>query len=193
MSITLRYRVVFSLLCLVFVPNLAFAHTGDGGLHGMLHPFTGIDHLCAMIAVGIWAAQSGGRTTWILPVTFVSIMALGGMLGLSGASLSYLEVGIVSSLLILGVLIAAAIRLPLLVSMALVGLFALFHGFAHGSEMPHNATGLNYALGFMFSTVLLHLTGIGLAFSLNKTGYTQYLKIAGVAIAALGGALCFAG
>jgi urease accessory protein len=195
MSITLRYRAVFSLLCLVFVPELAYAHPGvaGGGLHGMLHPFTGLDHLCAMIAVGIWAAQTGGRTTWILPATFVFIMAAGGMLGLSGVSLSFFEGGIVASLLILGVLIAAAIRLPLLGSMALVGGFALFHGYAHGVEMPRNASGFNYALGFMFSTIVLHLTGIVLAFSLEKTGHKSYIKLAGVTIAALGGALCFAG
>lgn len=195
MSVTLRYQTVFSLLCLVFVPELAYAHPGvsGGGLHGMLHPFAGIDHLCAMIAVGIWAAQTGGRTAWILPATFVSVMALGGILGLSGASLPYFEGGIFASLLVLGVLIAAAIRLPLYVGMALVGGFALFHGYAHGIEMPQNAAGLNYALGFMLSTVLLHLTGIGLAFSLDKAGHKPYIKMAGVAIAALGGALCFAG
>jgi urease accessory protein len=193
MSITLRYRVIFSLLCLVFVPNLAFAHTGDGGLHGMLHPFTGIDHLCAMIAVGIWAAQTGGRTTWILPATFVSVMALGGLLGMAGIPLSFVEGGIFASLLVLGVLITAAIRLPAYAGMALVGGFALFHGYAHGVEMPQNAAGLNYALGFMFTTVLLHLAGIGLAFSLDKAGHKPYIKMVGVAIAALGGALCFAG
>jgi urease accessory protein len=195
MSITLRYRAVFSLLCLVFVPELAYAHPGvaGGGLHGMLHPFTGLDHLCAMIAVGIWAAQMGGRITWVLPATFVSVMTLGGWLGLSGVPLSFLEGGIVASLLILGILIAAAIRMPLSVSMALVGGFALFHGYAHGVEMPRNASGFNYALGFMSSTVLLHLTGIMLAFSLEKTGHKSYIKLAGVTIAALGGALCFAG
>jgi urease accessory protein len=194
MSITLQYRVVFSLLCLVFVPDLAYAHTGvaGGGLHGMLHPVTGLDHLCAMIAVGIWAAQTGGRTTWILPATFVSIMALGGWLGMAGIPLPYLEGGIAASLFVLGVMIAAAIRLPVYVSMALVGGFALLHGYAHGVEMPQNAAGLNYALGFMFSTIVLHLTGIGLAFSLDKTGHKPYVRMAGVAIAALGGALCFA-
>jgi len=194
MSITLQYRVVFSLLCLVFVPDLAYAHTGvaGGGLHGMLHPVTGLDHLCAMIAVGIWAAQAGGRTTWILPATFVSIMALGGWLGMAGIPLPYLEGGIAASLFVLGVMIAAAIRLPVYVSMALVGGFALLHGYAHGVEIPQNAAGLNYALGFMFSTIVLHLTGIGLAFSLDKTGHKPYVRMAGVAIAALGGALCFA-
>lgn len=195
MSIFKQSRFVVFLLCLALIPGVAHAHAGHaaGGLHGMLHPFTGLDHLCAMLAVGIWAVQTGGRATWILPATFVFVMALGGWLGMATTALPFVEGGIVSSLLILGVLIAAAIRLPMLVGMALVGLFALFHGFAHGSEMPHNATGLNYALGFMFSTVALHLAGIGLAFSLDKSGHTLYIKMAGVAIAALGGALCFAG
>jgi urease accessory protein len=195
MSIFKQTRFVIFALSLALIPGIAYGHSGhaDGGLHGVLHPFTGLDHLCAMIAVGIWAAQTGGRTTWILPVTFVSIMALGGILGLSGASLPYFEGGIVASLLILGVLIAAAIRLPLYLGMSLVAGFALFHGYAHGIEMPRDASSLNYALGFMFSTVLLHLTGIGLAFSLDKAGHKPYIKMAGVAIAALGGALCFAG
>jgi urease accessory protein len=159
----------------------------------MVHPFTGIDHLCAMIAVGIWAVQTGGRTTWILPATFVSVMALAGLLGMAGIPLPFVEGGIFASLLVLGVLITAAIRLPAYVSIALVGGFALFHGYAHGVEMPQNAAGLNYSLGFMCSTIVLHLIGIGLAFSLEKTGHKSYIKMAGAAIAALGGAFFFAG
>jgi len=193
MSIFKQSRFVVFLLCLALIPGIAHAHPGGGSLHGMFHPFTGLDHLCAMIAVGMWAVQAGGRAAWILPVTFVVVMAVGGLAGIAGMALPFVEGGILASLLFFGVFIAAAARLPLSVSMALVGFFALFHGYAHGVEMPNNASGLKYALGFMFSTAVLHLTGIGLAFSLDKTGHTQYLKMAGVAIAALSGALCFAG
>lgn len=195
MSIFKQTRIVIFALCLALIPGIAYAHSGHaaGGLHGMFHPFTGLDHLLAMVAVGMWAAQTGGRSRWILPATFVVVMSLGGWLGMAMIPLHFVEGGILASLLILGVLIAAAIRMPLYLGMSLIGLFALFHGYAHGIEMPRNASGLNYALGFVFSTVLLHLSGIGLAFALDKTGHKSYIKMAGVAIAALGGAFCFAG
>ena len=197
MTFLLRYRpickVIFSLLLLIFVPIPAYAHVGIGAAsgwsHGLFHPFLGLDHLCAMLAVGLWAGQMGGRAVWLAPLTFVSVMALGGVLGVAAIPLPFIEGGILMSLLVLGVLIAAAIRLPLLVSLATVGLFALFHGYAHGAEMPHSASGLTYALGFMLSTAALHLTGIGMANWLGRTGRAQWLRLAGATIALFGGAL----
>ncbi len=199
MTTALRYQSIRKVIpsLLILVPNFAFAHTGigqaAGWAHGMLHPFTGLDHLCAMIAVGLWAQQLGGRAVWLVPLTFVSVMASGGLLGMNAIELPFIEGGILASMLVLGVLIAAAIRLPLIASLTLVGFFALFHGYAHGAEMPRGASGLSYALSFMLSTAALHLTGIGMATLLAKTGRVQWLRLAGASIVLTGGALCFAG
>ncbi|MDP1594334.1 MAG: HupE/UreJ family protein [Gallionella sp.] len=196
MTALLRYRFIYSLF--LFVPNIAHAHVGTGEAvgwaHGMLHPFIGLDHLCAMVAVGMWAAQTGGRALWSAPLTFLGVLALGGLLGMAALPPVVeggIEGGILASLLVLGVLIAAAVRLPLAASLALVGLFALFHGYAHGGEMPHSTSGLSYALGFMLSTAALHGVGIGMATLLAKTGRLHYLRLAGVAL--FGGALLFVG
>ncbi|MDE2309840.1 MAG: HupE/UreJ family protein [Betaproteobacteria bacterium] len=179
------------------LPSLAHAHTGigdtSGWIHGLAHPVGGLDHVCAMIAVGLWAAQMGGRAVWLVPLTFVTVMALGGVLGMAAVPVVYTEQGIVMSLLVLGVLIAAAVRLPLAVSAAAVGVFALCHGYAHGTEMPQSASGLAYAAGFMLATALLHASGIGMALFAKGIGRAQWLRLAGVAIILCGGGLLFAG
>lgn len=193
MKNTLHTRFIFLLLLLA--PGLAFAHTGigaaSGWADGLRHPFLGLDHLCAMIAVGLWAMQLGGRARWLAPATFVCVMAAGGWLGMAAIPLPFVEGGILASLLVLGALIAAAIRLPILASMALVGFFALFHGYAHGAEMPHSNSGLSYAFGFMLSTSALHLVGIIIASSLDRAGFPHWLRLAGAAL--FGGALFFVG
>jgi urease accessory protein len=175
---------------LAWFPWLAHAHHGGGhtgGLvHGFSHPFGGLDHLCAMMAVGLWAAQRGGRAQWLVPLTFVSVMAAGGVLGMAGVSLPFVEAGMVSSLLVLGVLIAAAIRLPLAASAALVGLFAVFHGHAHGSEMPANTSGLAYGAGFIGATALLHALGIGFARIITRLDPLPLVRLAGGAVALCG-------
>ena len=192
-----RSVLIASLVFFSLTPQIAHAHVGSlsvsGWEHGVLHPLLGIDHLCAMLAVGVWARQLGGRATWLVPLSFVSVMVLGGTLGMSAIPLPHIEGGILMSLLVLGVLIAAAIRLPLLASMALVGLFALFHGYAHGAEMPRTTSGVQYALGFILTTALLHITGIGVADWLQRAGRTRYLRWAGVSVAGLAGVLFFAG
>lgn len=142
------------------------AHPGHGAtslMHGLGHPFSGVDHLLAMVAVGLWAAQLGGRARWFVPASFVGVMALGGALGVSGVALPFAESGVAASVLILGVLIAAAVRLPLAASVVLVGAFALCHGFAHGVEMPLAASSPGYGAGFLLASALLHLAGILLA------------------------------
>src|SRR5438552_13637461 len=129
---------LFSVGIALWLPSWAYAHVGPGGssgfLRGFSHPLTGLDHIVAMVAVGLWAAQRGGRSIWLVPVTFVIVMALGGVLGAAGIALPWVERGIIASVLVLGVLIAAAVRLPLAAATLLVGLFALFHGHAHGAE-----------------------------------------------------------
>ena len=121
-----------------------------------------------MIAVGLWAAQLGGRSTWLVPLTFVSVMALGGFLGVNAIHLPFIEQGIVLSVLTLGILITVAARLSLILSLIIVGLFAICHGHAHGAEMPATASGELYGLGFIFSTILLHVCGIGFALAFQK-------------------------
>jgi len=165
------YSVSFIAAALL-LPTFACAHTGvgetGGFLHGLAHPVSGLDHLCAMLAVGLWAAQMGGRPVWAVPLTFVGVMALGGVLGTLGISLPFVEPGIVLSVLLLGVLIAAAIRLPFWLSGSMVGLFALWHGHAHGAEMPAAASGMAYALGFMLATASLHIIGIGFGLGMQR-------------------------
>ena len=149
-------------------------------------PLTGIDHLCVMIAVGLWAAQTGGRAIWAVPLAFVSVVLLGGAFGMAGVHLPFAEVGIALSALSLGVFIAAAVRLPLPVSILVVGLFALCHGHAHGAEMPASASALGYACGFALATALLHIVGIGLGVGIEKIASARFVRFAGGAIALFG-------
>lgn len=173
-----------------FVPMLAQAHPGHGPANsfasGFGHPLQGLDHLLAMIAVGLWAAQLGGRSIWAVPATFVGVMSIGGMLGMMGMPLPMVEAGILTSVLVLGILIAAAARLPLAVSMAVVGLFALFHGHAHGTEIPMAASGLVYGIGFVLATAALHGCGIALGLLAQKRLAAPALRYAGAAIAVTG-------
>ncbi len=186
------HLIPLALLAIGF-PSLAYAHVGVGAVHGFMHglahPFSGLDHVCAMVAVGLWATQMGGRAMWRVPLTFVGVMALGGMLGMANIPVPFVEGGIAMSLLVLGVLIAAAVRLPLAVSAAIVGVFAVFHGYAHGAEMPQDASGLEYAAGFVLATVLLHASGIAVALLANNHGRAQWLRFTGAAIALCGGIL----
>jgi len=165
-------RVFVLIVATLLLPLLAHAHVGvgetGGFLHGLGHPSSGLDHICAMIAVGLWAAQMGGRSIWAVPLTFVSVMALGGVLGMIGINVPFVETGIVISVLTLGVLIAASVRLPLVASIIIVGLFAIFHGHAHGTEMPGTASGLAYGAGFILGTAFLHACGIGLGIAIQK-------------------------
>jgi urease accessory protein len=156
----------------------AFAHAGDhshiGVVAGLLHPFSGLDHLLAMVAVGLWAVQLGRPALWLLPLTFPVVMAVGAALGISGVSLPFVEVGILGSVLVLGAAVALAIRLPLPASVALIALFGLLHGFAHGAELPMGASALAYGAGFIAATLVLHAIGIaaGLLAGRGPAGYT---------------------
>lgn len=155
-------------------------------MHGLLHPVSGLDHLLAKLAVGPWAAQMGGRALWMVPGTFVVVMVLGGFLGFWGLPLPAIEQGIGASALVLGVLIAAALPLPLVLSAALVGLFAVFHGYAQGAEMPATLGAGAYVLGFTLATAMLHLLGIGLGQLLHVLRRPEMARVAGGAVV-LGG------
>jgi urease accessory protein len=159
-------------VALALIPSAAMAHTGLGGttgfLHGFSHPIGGIDHVLAMVAVGVFAFQLGNRALWLVPATFVAVMAGGGLLGMYGVPVPFVEIGIGLSIVVLGAAVALGIRAPIAVAMALVGLFAVFHGHAHGAEMPEDAGGLAYGIGFMMATALLHVAGIGLGFAVGR-------------------------
>ena len=195
----LRTRLLLPLLLLgfVLVPVSAQAHFGGnhsaGFMHGFAHPLGGLDHLAAMVAVGLWATQLGRRAIWAVPLTFVTAMILGGVMGTTGLTIPFVEQGIASSVLVLGVLIAAAVRLPAKQSTALVGLLALFHGYAHGMEMPSSASGLSYGLGFVVATALLNLNGVGIGLFCQQS-FKRNLRLAqllmGSSFASLGVYLC---
>jgi urease accessory protein len=164
-------RGALSLFVVAVFAGSANAHPGHGsdGLgSGFAHPFTGLDHLLAMLAVGLWAAQQGGRRMWQLPLVFLALMAGGAALGAAGVAMSGIETGLAMSLLVLGVLIAGCVKLPALAGALLVGAFALVHGHAHGAELPANAGALGYAAGFLASTALLQATGLGLGLALRR-------------------------
>jgi len=171
----------------------ASAHIGDHShmsfAEGVMHPFTGLDHMLAMVAVGLWASQLGGRALWVLPLTFPVVMAVGAALGFGGVSLSWVEVGIAASVAVLGALVALRVRPSLAVSVPLIGLFALLHGYSHGVELPAEASALSYGAGFIAATLALHLIGIGLGLSLNRVPVCFAARTAGGAIAVLGVAL----
>lgn len=142
-----------------------YAHTfvasGAGLWEGVFHPVIGIDHFVAMFAVGLWASQIGGKAIWYIPLTFVVMMIIGSVLGISGVFFSDIELGIAVSVVLLGYLILLSIHLPTIISMGLVSLFALLHGHAHGTELPQMASPIFYSLGFVFSTISIHFLGLG--------------------------------
>ena len=151
-----------------FLPiKSASAHIVAGSVSsfdaGLAHPISGLDHVTAMLAVGMLAASKGGRALWLWPLSFVGMMVMGGALGFAHMHLPYVELGISASVVILGIMVAFAIIPKLWAGAALIGGFAILHGHAHVSEIPHSASGLAFALGFSAATIFLHLVGIGLA------------------------------
>src|SRR6476646_4599846 len=183
-----------AVLALCLAPTAALAHVGVGSTsgfaHGFMHPLSGLDHQLAMILVGLFAYQLGGRALWLVPLTFVSVMALGGFLGVMGVPIPFVEVGIALSVVVLGAIVAIGVRAPL--AMGAVGLFAIFHGHAHGSEMPLDASGLEYGVGFMLATAVLHAVGIGMGFLIgmsSKTFGNNVYRVAGGLASIVGVAL----
>jgi len=189
----MNLRRVAAALILLASASPALAHTGigdtSGFLHGFSHPLGGIDHVLAMVAVGLYAAMLGGWALWLVPATFITVMALGGAPGMAGYPLPYTEIGIALSVIVLGLAVALRISVPTLAAMALVGFFALLHGHAHGAEMPLDLPGTEYAAGFLLATALLHGAGLALALAAGKLaerGGWRAAQAAGAAMALAG-------
>jgi urease accessory protein len=182
--------VLLSLVAFATLPGIAQAHVGLGSttglVDGLVHPFSGLDHICAMFGVGLWAAQRGGRGVWLLPLAFVGVMTVGGLLGMAHVFIPFIEPGIIASVLVVGLVVATAIRLPLAAGACLVALFALFHGHAHGAEMPATAASLWFGVGFVCSMVVLLLCGIGLGLAARKSQAPWAFRYAGAAIVTCG-------
>jgi len=184
----LRCAYVFSALALAASP--ALAHTtkglGVGFVSGFTHPLTGLDHILAMVAVGIWGTQLGKPAIWMLPVTFPLLMSFGGALGVRGVPLPGVEIGVAAAAAVLGLMIVLAARPPIALAAVLVGFFAIFHGYAHGIELPKAAYPLAYGVGFVLSTGLLHLTGIALGLMERWPVGVKALRGMGAGISAAG-------
>ena len=177
-------------LFLIFFSSVAGAHEGagitGGFLSGFSHPILGLDHVVAMVAVGLWGAFLGNPAIWILPVVFPLVMAFGGILGVMGIPIPAVETGIAASAVVLGVMVALAVRLPIWGAAAIVGAFAIFHGHAHGTELPNAANTLAFSIGFVFSTGVLHLFGIAF-------GLVARWPAGKIAVRAGGGSIALAG
>jgi urease accessory protein len=180
---------VAPVLALLWAPA-AFAHVGPaeagGLLTGLLHPLSGADHVLAMLAVGLWGAQLGLPALWVLPVAFPLVMAMGGMLGFLGVPLPGVEIGIAASAIVLGAAVAFEVRPPLVIAALVVGCFAIFHGHAHGTELPPGQSALLYSLGFVIATGGLHALGIGIGTVHGRPWGRQLLRAAGAAVSAGG-------
>ena len=184
----IRLFVVAMLVLSAGVPLFAHEQTGAarGFLTGFLHPLSGLDHVVAMIAVGLWGAQLGPPALWLLPITFPMVMAVGGFLGLIGVALPGVEIGIALSALLLGAVVASEARPSLAIAASLVGVFAIFHGHAHGTELPAGQSGLAYSMGFVVATGLLHAVGIVIGVIHRWQAGRVALRVAGTAVALAG-------
>ncbi len=185
-----RWPLLVALLLVTAEPLFAHEQSGQARsfLTGFLHPLSGLDHVVAMIAVGLWGAQLGAPAIWVLPVTFPMVMALGGFFGLVGLPLPGVEPGIALSALTLGCMVATEARPKLAVAAAIVGVFAIFHGHAHGTELPAGQSGLTYSIGFVVATGCLHATGIALGLVHQWRWGRGAMRVAGTAVACAG---CF--
>jgi urease accessory protein len=185
--------LVRSLVLAVFAATAAtapaIAHTAGvvgGFLGGVAHPLFGLDHIVAMVAVGLWGVFLGAPAIWLLPIVFPLVMAFGGVLGIVGMPLPAVEIGIATSAIVLGLMVAASARPPLWIAAILVGAFAIFHGHAHGVELPPGADAVAFSAGFVIATGLLHLTGIAFGLLARWPVGRIAVRTAGVAIATVG-------
>jgi len=157
-----------------------------GFVTGFLHPISGADHVLAMVAVGLWGAQLGAPAIWVLPVAFPLVMAMGGMLGFLGMPLPGVEYGIAASAIVLGAAVAFELRPSLVIAALVVGCFAIFHGHAHGTELPAGQSALLYSMGFVVATGGLHAIGIGIGTAHRRPWGRRLLRVAGTVVAAGG-------
>ena len=170
--------------------SIAFAHEGkglaDGFINGFVHPLLGPDHVVAMVAVGLWGVFLGQPAIWLLPVVFPLVMAVGGVLGVAGVPVPAVEAGIAMSAIVLGLMVLLAARPPVAVAVVIVALFAIFHGHAHGTELPNAANALSYSLGFVIATGLLHLSGIAFGLLAHWPAGRLVVRAGGGVIALVG-------
>ena len=187
-----KSQMCFSVLAalIIFLPSYAFAHVepgqATGFITGLQHPWSGLDHVLAMIAVGIWGAQLGNPAMWLLPVTFPMVMSMGAMMGLLGIPLPGIEIGIALSAILLGAMVVGEVRPKTIIAALLVGFFAIFHGHAHGTELPAGQSGLLYSMGFVIATGCLHGIGIALGLAHRWPLGKLALRGAGALIAIMG-------
>ncbi|MGV8951235.1 MAG: HupE/UreJ family protein [Cypionkella sp.] len=185
-KICLQMVVVLALLA-----QPALAHTGEdvgGFMAGIRHPISGLDHVAAMVAVGLWGGILGKPALWLLPITFPLVMCVGATLGIAGVPFPAVETGIALSGIVLGAMVLFALRPPLWLAMAMVGIFAMFHGYAHGAELPSSASPVGYAAGFVLATSTLHLIGIAIGQLWQWRSGKVVVRAVGAAIALAGGA-----
>ncbi|MEQ1940124.1 HupE/UreJ family protein [Mesorhizobium sp. CN5-321] len=184
----------FAALLMAAATMPAYAHIGIGPTSsfsaGFDHPLSGLDHLTVMIAVGLWAALRGGKAIWAWPAAFVGVMLVGAGLGMAHVPVPFVEPGILASVVALGLLVALAVDLPVSAGVAIIGIFALFHGHAHGTEVPENAGGFEYMMGFAVATAMLHAVGIGVGLA-SGLRYRALTRAAGALCAAIGVGLAF--
>lgn len=175
--------IALALPAVLAFAGVAEAHPGGAHSHafasGFAHPLGGLDHILAMVAVGLWAGLAGGRAVWLWPAGFVGAMALGGALGMAGMPMPFVEQGILASIIVLGLAAALAVRPGLVAGLAIAAIAGLVHGHAHGTELPANASGLAYAAGFTLATALLHAAGIALTVAAARFAMPLAVRTAG--------------
>ncbi len=176
------------LLSIIATPALAHTDAGavEGFTAGFHHPWYGLDHLLAMVAVGMLASLKGSKAIWMIPLIFVGMMAAGGVMGVAGLTVPFIELGIIGSIIIFGLLITVNANLATPVIAVIAGFFAIMHGHAHGTEMPVNALGLTYGFGFMLATAMLHGVGIGIGLTASRPAFRTAVRAGGAAICAAG-------
>jgi len=185
-------RILSVLAILMLGATPAFAHVGHGAtesfMSGLAHPLSGLDHVAAMVAVGLWAALNGGRALWLWPASFVGVMLVGGALGMAGVGLPFVEPAILASVVAIGLMVTLAVNVPVALGAAVVGVFALFHGYAHGTEAM-GLQGAGYMAGFAIATAVLHLAGIGFAYLMTRNALLPAVRAAGAVCVAIGAVL----
>ena len=185
----MRLLLIFMGLTAAFI-SPAIAHPSSASAAsfsaGVAHPFSGLDHFAVMVTVGLWAALKGNRALWVWPTTFIILMLFGSVLGMAHFALSFVEPGILVSVVVLGLVVAFAIDLPVPVGAAIVGIFALLHGHAHGTELADTIDGLEYIAGFTLATATLHALGIGLALGAERGSLRPAIRVTGATCIAVG-------
>jgi urease accessory protein len=186
-------RKLIAVAAALLASSPAFAHVCVGSTAsfaaGVAHPLSGLDHVTVMVAVGLWAALKGNHALWVWPATFVGVMLIGGVLGMAHVLVPFVEPGILASVVALGVLVALAVDWPLWAGAAIIGVFAIFHGHAHGSEVAEAVGGIEYMVGFALATATLHAIGIGFALLMNRVQARAVIRIAGALCVAVGAGL----